>query len=137
MVSAKPILDYYQPKRCAFVADLYRRTPELRRFMEHFTYQRLIEATLIRHYDMPESNYLVWEIIESLYPEGFGEFGDSPSALDNFDLLHEYFTDDLDKLLEHRLRRYELTEPHTSYLFHQWLDPTTMILTHYGYDSGI
>lgn len=105
--------------------------------MGRFTFHRLIEAILIRDYSLPEAEYLVWEVIESLYPEGTGAFGDSLPALENFDLVRHFVTEELDTLLSDRLKRYELTEPHTNYLFHQWLDPTTMILTHYGYDGEL
>ena len=137
VVSVRPILESWTPQRNAYLARLYRETPPLRKFMEHFTFQRLIESVLIRHYDQPEAEHLVWEVIESLYPSGTGAFGDSLPSLENFDQIRYFVTEELDDLLRERLKRYELTEPHTSYLFHQWLDPTTMILTHYGYDSGI
>lgn len=136
IVDLRPIFIRYSPS-APIQSYLYRENPLLRRFIEVFTVHRLIEAGFVLHYDTLGQEAVLWEFVESLFPEGFKDFDKSfDSDISNYDwlqILYEAVVEEVDDLLRRKTEEYGIGSIYQDYLFDKWIGPSTAAFTHREY----
>ena len=105
IIDLRPIFIRYSPSS-SIQNYFYQQNPFLQRFVEVFTVHRLIEAGFFLRYDRLGQETVLWEFVESLFPEDFGEldknFKDDISNYDWLQILYEAVVEEVDDLLRRK-----------------------------------
>ena len=112
---------------------IYRNDPILRLFVERFTIHRLIESGFILPYDALGQEGVLWEFVESLFPEGTGDFENSTESMTSFQLLHDAIIEEVDTLLRLKVEPLGLATEYTDYLFDRWITHSAAAFVHKDY----
>ena len=108
--------------------DVIVRGPRpMMQFMERFTVQDIIEATMIIPQYRLADDAIVWEVIDHMFPEGTGEFGDDPESLALFDFVAGMIQERADRLLMDKMREYNCEDRYPYMAFENWLGQSTAV----------
>jgi hypothetical protein len=114
----------FSPYRCDMV--MHGPKPMLQ-FMERFTTQDIIEATMIHPAYRLCDDSIIWEVIEHQFPEGTGEFGEDPESLALFDFVAGAIQERADQLLMEKMREYNCEDRYEFMAFENWIGHSTAV----------
>lgn len=96
----------------------------------------MIESGFILPYDALGQEGVLWEFVESLFPEGTGAFEDSVESMSSFQLLHDAVIEEVDTLLRLKVEPLGLATEYTDYLFDRWITNSAAAFVHKDFSVG-
>lgn len=129
IVDLRPIFVRYSPS-ASIQTWLYRNDVILRKFVEQLTIHRLVEAGFVMPYDSLGQECILWEVIESLFPEGTGEFENSSDSMCGLQVLFEAIVEEVDNLLREKTEIPGLSSVYQDYVFDRWITQSAAAFTH-------
>ena len=81
-------------------------------------------------YDSLGQETILWEIIESLFPEGSGEFENSPDSMCGLSVLFDAVVEEVDALLKEKTMICGLSSVYQDYVFDRWITNSVAAFTH-------
>lgn len=81
-------------------------------------------------YDSLDQETLLWEIVENLFPEGSGEFENSPDSMCGLQVLFETIIEEVDSILRDKSEISGLGNVYQDFVFDRWINYTVAAFTH-------